>query len=262
MVESGSAMIPLGGPRARQQREAEMASMDGKMVLVTGGTTGIGRAIAVELARHGAKVLIFGRHQRELDDAMEALQDVIGEAEGMVADQSKPEDVKKVFAKAKAMGGLDAVIANAGISADGLADISDKEWRYAMETNLLGYLDVAKRSAEAFEGKKGDIILIGSVSADNRSKGTSVYTATKSGIQGFADAFRKEMGEKKIRVSLIEPGSVGSDMQDSSPEEQREKIAKAEMLKAEDVAELVTFILTRPERCTISAVRIEERIQT
>jgi NADP-dependent 3-hydroxy acid dehydrogenase YdfG len=239
-----------------------MAAMEGKTVLVTGGTTGIGRAIAIELARAGAKVLIFGRHKAELDDAMAALEDTIGEAEGMIADQSKPEDVQKVFAKAKAMGGLSAVIANAGISAEGLADISDKEWRYALETNLLGYLDVAKRAAEAFEGKKGDIILIGSVSADNRSKGTSVYTATKAGIQGFADSFRKEMGEKNVRVSLIEPGSVGSDMQECSPEEQRKKIAKAEMLKAEDIAELVTFILTRPERCTISSVRIEERVQS
>jgi 3-hydroxy acid dehydrogenase/malonic semialdehyde reductase len=239
-----------------------MAAMDGKTILVTGGTTGIGRAIAIELARAGAKVLIFGRHKPELEDALAALEDTIGEAEGMIADQSKPEDIQKVFDKAKAMGGLSAVIANAGISAEGLADISDKEWRYAMETNLLGYLDVAKRAAEAFEGKKGDIILIGSVSADNRSKGTSVYTATKAGIQGFADSFRKEMGEKNVRVSLIEPGSVGSDMQECSPEEQRKKIAKAEMLKAEDIAELVTFILTRPERCTISSVRIEERVQS
>lgn len=130
-----------------------------------------------------------------------------------------------------------------------------------METNLLGYLDVAKRVAEV-EGKRGDIILIGSVSADNRSKGTSVYTGIKSGIQSFADAFRKEMGEKKVRVSLIGPGAVVSDMQESSPQEQREKIARAQMLKAEDVAELVTFIRTRPERCTISAVRIEERVQS
>ncbi|RYG36344.1 MAG: SDR family oxidoreductase [Burkholderiales bacterium] len=239
-----------------------MANMEGKTILVTGGTTGIGRAIAIELARAGARVLIFGRHQRELDDALAALEDTIGEAAGMIADQSRPEDVRKVFAKAKSMGGLDAVIANAGIAAEGLADISDEAWRYAMETNLLGYLDVAKRAAEAFEGRAGDIILIGSVSADNRTKGTSVYTATKSGIQGFADAFRKEMGEKKIRVSLIEPGAVGSDMQECSPEEQRAKIAEAKMLKAEDIAELVMFILTRPSRCTISSVRIEERVQS
>lgn len=236
--------------------------MDGKRVLVTGGTTGIGRAIALLLAREGCKVLIFGRHKAELEDALAAMTDVAGEVVGMVADQAKPADVEKVFARAREWDGLDVVIANAGVSADGLADLPDEEWRYAMETNLLGYLDVAKQAAGLFAGNKGDIVLVGSVSADHRSKGSSVYTATKAGIQGFADAFRKEMGEKNVRVSLIEPGAVGSDMQDASPEEQRKKIAAGKMLKAEDIAELVAFILTRPFRCTVSLVRMEERVQS
>jgi NADP-dependent 3-hydroxy acid dehydrogenase YdfG len=239
-----------------------MSRLKGKRVLVTGGTTGIGRAIAIELARAGAKILIFGRHKPELDDAMAALEGVADGAEGMIADQSKPEDMKKVFKKLEDMGGLDVLIANAGISAEGLADTSERDWRYAMDTNLLGYLDVAKQAADAFEDRGGDIVFIGSVSADHRSKDTSVYTATKAGIQGFADTFRKEMGEKKVRVSLIEPGSVGSDMQECSPAEQRRHIAKGTMLKAEDVAELVSFVLTRPERCTISSVKIEERVQS
>jgi NAD(P)-dependent dehydrogenase (short-subunit alcohol dehydrogenase family) len=174
-----------------------MAAMEGKRILVTGGTTGIGRAIAIELARTGAKVLIFGRHKPELDDALAALEDSIGEAEGMIADQSKPEDIQKVFAKAKAMGGLDAVIANAGISAEGLADISDKEWPYAMETNLLGYLDVAKRAVEAFEGRKGDIILIGSVSADTRSKGGVCLHSDEGRHSGLRGQFPKGNGRKE-----------------------------------------------------------------
>jgi 3-hydroxy acid dehydrogenase / malonic semialdehyde reductase len=239
-----------------------LPDLEDKLMLVTGGTTGIGRAITIELARLGANVLIFGRHKKELGDALAAITDVPGKVEGMIADQSKSEDVVKVFKKARDMGKLSALVANAGISAEGLADLSDKEWRYAMETNLLGYMDVAKRAVDAFDGGKGDIILIGSVSAENRSKDSSVYTASKAGIQGFAHAFRKEMGSKGVRVSLIEPGSVGSDMQDSSPEEQRKKIAQSKMLKAEDIAELVSFILTRPSRCTISAVRIEERVHS
>lgn len=239
-----------------------MAQFDNKLVLVTGGTTGIGRAIALNLARTGADVLIFGRHRKELDDALAAMSDLTGKVEGIIADQSKPDDVAKVFQKLRERGKASAVVANAGIAAEGLADLSDKEWRYAMETNLLGYMDVAKRAVEAFGEGPGDIVLIGSVSADNRSKGTSVYAGTKAGIQGFADAFRKEMGDKNIKVSLIEPGAVGSDMQDASPEEQKEKIAAGKMLKAEDIAELVAFILTRPSRCTISSVRIEERVHS
>jgi NADP-dependent 3-hydroxy acid dehydrogenase YdfG len=239
-----------------------MTKSDAKRVLVTGGTTGIGRAIAIELARSGSEVIIFGRHQPELDDALEAMKEAKGKAHGMIADQSKPEDMKKVFDKAKELGGLNAVIANAGLAAEGLADEDDDNWRYVVDTNFVGYMDVARRGAKALEKDGGDIILVGSVSADNRSKGSSVYTATKAGIQGSSHAFRKEMGDKNIRVSLIEPGAVGSDMQESSPAEQREKIAEGKMLKAEDIAELVQFILTRPMRCTISGVRIEERVQS
>jgi NAD(P)-dependent dehydrogenase (short-subunit alcohol dehydrogenase family) len=114
----------------------------------------------------------------------------------MMADQSKPADVRKVFAKAKQTGGLDAVIVNAGLSVDGLVEVDDEEWRYGVETNLVGYLDVANRAAEAFEGKSGDIISIGSVSAEKRSKGTSVYTATKAGIQGSPTASARKWARR------------------------------------------------------------------
>jgi 3-hydroxy acid dehydrogenase/malonic semialdehyde reductase len=239
-----------------------MADLDNKRVLITGGTTGIGRAIAIELAKAGAKVFIFGRHQPELDDALRALAEIDGDVDGMTADQSKPEDVKAVFDKAEAfLGGFDAVIANAAISAEGLADCGDEEWRYAVATNFTGYLDVAKRAAERMKDQPGDIILIGSISGQDNEKGESVYSSTKAGIAGFAASFRKEMGEKNIRVSLIEPGAVGSDMQEKTPDQQRLEISKHKMLKAEDIAELVAFILSRPQRCTISEVRIEPRIE-
>jgi NAD(P)-dependent dehydrogenase (short-subunit alcohol dehydrogenase family) len=239
-----------------------MDTLSGRRALVTGGTTGIGRAIAWRLAENGVRVLIFGRHQRELDDALGALKDAGGQVEGMIADQSHPKDMEKVFKKAKELGGLDIVVVNAGISGDALGDMNNEDWRYTVETNLTGYLDVAKRAAEAFAGGKGDIILIGSVSADHRSKGSSVYAATKAGIQGFADSFRKEMGDKNVRVSLVQPGAVGSDMQEMSPADQRKEIEAGRMLKAEDIADLIVFIVTRPQRCTVSSVTIEELVQS
>jgi 3-hydroxy acid dehydrogenase/malonic semialdehyde reductase len=242
-------------------QEIPMAEMKGKRILVTGGTTGIGRATAIELARQGALIFIFGRHEKELKDALNAIREAGGEVEGITADQADHTELSKVYKQAKTkLGGLDVVIANAAISAEGLADMSDEDWRYAVNVNLAGYLDVTKQAAESFEDEGGDIILVGSIASDGGEEGTSVYAATKAGLQGFAASFRKEVAKRNIRVSLIEPGAVGSDMQESSPEEQRKKIKKDEMLKAEDVAELVGFILTRPERCTIPIVRIEPRI--
>jgi NADP-dependent 3-hydroxy acid dehydrogenase YdfG len=104
--------------------------------------------------------------------------------------------------------------------------------------------------------KSGDIVLIGSISADNRGEDSSVYVATKAGMQGFAESFRKEAARVGVRVSLIEPGQVGSDMQEETPKQQREKIRGSEMLRAEDVAVAVHYVLTQPARCVLASMTI------
>ncbi len=109
--------------------------------------------------------------------------------------------------------------------------------------------------------KGGHIVLIGSVSADIRGKDSSVYVATKAGVQGFAEAFRKEMIDKNIKVTLIEPGTVGSDMQEDPPARQRKRIRKHEMLRAEDIAVAIHFTLTQPERTVISTMTVRPRMQ-
>ena len=237
--------------------------LSGKRVLVTGGTTGIGRAIAALLASYGARLFIFGRHEAPLRVALEHVRASGGQCEGMTADVSLREDVDRVFmAMDELYGGIDILIANAGVSGDDLLGEDDKAWRYSIETDLVGAMGAAREAALRMEEQGGgQIVLVGSISADNRGKGSSVYVAAKAGLQGFAQSFRREMGEKNIRVSLIEPGQTGSDMQESPPEEQREKIRKHEMLRAEDIAVCVHYILTQPERCDVAEVRIEPRLQ-
>jgi NADP-dependent 3-hydroxy acid dehydrogenase YdfG len=109
--------------------------------------------------------------------------------------------------------------------------------------------------------KSGYIINIGSMSAEALHKGTSVYVATKSGVRGFSASLRKEANELDIRVTLIEPGSVGSDMQEESADEQREKIEKMEMLKAEDIAASVLYVLTQPQRCDVVELKIRPLLE-
>ncbi len=234
-------------------------SLKGKGVLITGGTTGIGRAIARLLAAEGAKIFIFGRDVSALDDAMEAISK-IGEIGGMSADASVRADVDRVFAEAeRAMGQVDVLIDNAAVSAEGLTDESEDDWRYAVETNLIGYLAFAKRAAEPMQKRgEGHIVLIGSMSAEYRGKDSSVYVATKSALQGFAMSFRREVSEKGVKVTLIEPGLVGSDMIEAPPSEQRRKIAQGKMLKAEDIAEAVRFALIQPPRCVVMTMQVGE----
>ena len=108
----------------------------------------------------------------------------------------------------------------------------------------------------------GHIINIGSMSADVREVDSSVYVATKAGIQGFSEALRKELNRHKIKVSLIEPGSVGTDMQEETPEEQRQKQEKCEMLKAEDIARAIAYCITQPARCDVVVLQIRPHQQS
>ena len=181
-----------------------------------------------------------------------------GTAHGAVADVANPEDVDRVFAEAsERLGGLDVLIDNAGIGGDGIADMDDSDWRYVVETNLVGFMACAKTAIDQMSGG-GHIILIGSVAAEKRGKDSSVYVATKAAIQGFADSLRKEVSDAGIKVTLIEPGAVGTDMTDQTPEEQREMIKKGELLRAEDIAVAMHYILTQPFRCEITTLGIRE----
>ncbi|CCH02723.1 short-chain dehydrogenase/reductase SDR [Fibrella aestuarina BUZ 2] len=238
-------------------------SLTGKRILITGGTTGIGRAIAVLLGSYGAHIITFGRQQQALDEALDAIRAAGGQADGLIADSSKADDIKRLFAFAdEKLGGLDVLVNNAALGAESLSEMSDTDWRYVIETNLIGYMATAKEALNRMQPQKhGHIVLIGSMSADVREAGSSVYVATKSAIQGFAESLRKEVNPDGIKVSLVEPGAVGSDMQDTTSDEERDKQASGEMLRAEDIAVAVHYILTQPRRCDVVSIQIRPHLQ-
>lgn len=227
----------------------------GRNALVTGGTTGIGRAAALLLARAGANVLVFGRHEKELRDTLREAEGAAGELDGLTADQSNPDDVDRVFRRVdEAMGSLDFLVNNAGVADEDLKDITDGEINYIVRTNLCGYMYCARRAARRMKDRRGGhIVHIGSISAENCSAGGEIYTATKAGIRAFSESVRRSLQEDGVRVSLVEPGRTGSDMTGGSPE----KEAELKMMKAEDVAELVCFCLLQPERSVLTSVQIE-----
>jgi NADP-dependent 3-hydroxy acid dehydrogenase YdfG len=218
-----------------------VTGLAGKRVLVTGGTTGIGRAIAVLLASEGARLFICGRDPRHLEDALKRIRDV-GDGDGIATDLADPDNV--------------------AIPADALSEMSEKDLRYAIATDFTAYLLTAHAAVERLEGQ-GDIVLIGSMSAHVLGPHSTVYAGIKYGIQGFAEAFRREMGPKGVKISLVEPGKTGSDMQlpDIPPGQQREMIRKEESLRAEDIAVGVHYILTQPNRAVVQQLTIAPRVQ-
>lgn len=235
-----------------------------KSILITGGTTGIGRAIAILLAAQGARVMIFGRHEQELNDAMNDIRQAGGEVLGLTADVADPEDVQRVFQEFdKQMDKLDILINNAALGYGAITEGGYAEWEYILKTNLLGYMAMSHEAVERMKASGwGHIVNIGSMSADVREKDSSVYVATKAGIQGFSEALRKEVNALGIKVTLIEPGAVGTDMQDQySPEDQRKRIEEMKMLRAEDIAACVLYTITQPKRCDVVSLQIRPHLQ-
>lgn len=237
-----------------------MTSLKGRRIVVTGGTTGIGRAIAVLLASEGAKLHICGRDPQHLQDALDRIAQV-GDGQGTSIDLAEDGAVPRYFDDAvAALGGLDVAVINAAIGAEGLTDMSADDLRYAIATDFTAYLTSAHA---AIEKGATDLVLIGSMSAHVLGPGSTVYAGIKAGIAGFAEALRREVGPKGVRVSLLEPGKAGSDMQlpDISAEEQRRMIRDQTMLRAEDIAVGVHYILTQPQRTVVQQLTIVPRDQ-
>jgi len=256
-------MSDLAEPAAGDVADAhtEQPSLAGRKAIITGGTTGIGRAIAVLLASEGAKVFVCGRTPDHLDDALSRIREV-GEGDGINADLGNREQVARFFEAADAfLGGLDIAVINAAVPAEALAETPDKDLDYQIAVDFTSYLTTTKAAAERMKAGS-DIVLIGSMSAVSKAGGSSVYVAAKSGIEGFAPSLREELAERDIKVGLIEPGFTGADFQypDFPPEKQRELINDAKMLRAEDIAVAAHFMLTQPRRTAVSLMRVETRL--
>ncbi len=245
-------------------------TVEGKNILITGGTTGIGRAIAILLASMGARIMIFGRHREELDAALEELDKAMKDPEkpwrnrcGMAADVSNMEDVIAVFKRFdEEFGPIDVLINNAAIGYGSVLEGSHEEREYLLSTDVDGYLMCAHEAAKRMKKNgSGHIINIGSMSAEVQEKGSSVYVAAKAAIRGFSASLRKELNPHNIHVSLIEPGAVFTDMQESPTEELLQKVKNEEMLESQDIAGAVLFCLSQPNRCNIVSLQIKPLMQ-
>ena len=234
--------------------------VQGKAVVVSGGTTGIGRATAIALASQGANVLVFGRTREHLNDALEDLRAVSNGsgAFGITADQAKSGDVQRVFEEAmERLGGVDILINNAGVPGESLED-EDQDWEYVMASNLLGCMACCEAAIPIMKHRGGgQIVNVGSLSAKSKGKGSDIYVATKSGMRGFTESLSKGLVDDNIRVTLIEPGKVSTDFFDWSLQEREKRAREGTVMKSEDIAECIVFALTMPARCHLTMLQVQ-----
>lgn len=236
-------------------------TLDGKRVIISGGTTGIGRATAVLLASEGAKLFICGRNEQYLADGLARIREV-GEGDGIALDLAKDHGVKRFFdAGEKYLGGIDIAIINAAVPAEVLSTMSADEVNYAIAVDFTAYLLSAHAAQERMVA--GDIVLIGSMSAHVLGPSSTVYAGIKAGIAGFSEALRRELGPKGIKVAWVEPGKTGADFQspDIPPDQQAEMINQEKMLRAEDIAVGIHFLLTQPARTVVQQLVMVPRVQ-
>jgi 3-oxoacyl-[acyl-carrier protein] reductase len=190
------------------------ASLEGKTALVTGASRGIGRAIAEELARAGASVVIG--YRSGADEAEEVATAIGGRA--VQADVSDAEQARRLVEEA---GDLDVLVNNAGLTRDGLiARMPDEDWREVIDTNLGGVFYTCRAAARGMMRKRsGSIVNISSIVGVHGNPGQTNYSAAKAGIIGFTKALARELGSRTVRANVIAPGYISTRLTDVLPDE-------------------------------------------
>jgi 3-oxoacyl-[acyl-carrier protein] reductase len=216
-------------------------SLEGRTALVTGGSRGIGRAIALELGRAGASVIVGYRSGK--DEAEGVAAEVSGRAV-----QADVADADAARALVEDAGDLDILVNNAGLTRDGLlARMSDDDWRQVIDTNLASVFYTCRAAARGMMKRRaGAIVNVSSIVGVRGNWGQTNYAASKAGIIGFTKSLAKELGSRNVRANVVAPGYVRTQLTDALPEEATatmlENTPLGRLGEPEDVAGTVRFL--------------------
>jgi 3-hydroxy acid dehydrogenase / malonic semialdehyde reductase len=216
----------------------------------------------MRMAADGARLLLADRSDDDLQRLIgEVEAEGAAEADSVAADLSTPEGIAKLFERVDEwLGGLDVLVACAGVGSGPLMEMDDAGWRYVLESNLASYVACTRHSIERMRKSERDdciVILVGSISVHIKAVGESVYNASKGGVALFAETLRKELMPEHIRITLIEPGAIGSAMQPFSAEERAVMMREHKLLPPDEVAEAIMFAATRGSGVDVVTLRIE-----
>jgi NADP-dependent 3-hydroxy acid dehydrogenase YdfG len=243
--------------------------LDGTVALVTGASSGIGAATARHLARLGATAVLVARRKDKLEELAAEIDADGGRALPITADVTdQAEAIGVVERTAAELGRLDTVVNNAGVMLLGpIEGAPTEEWDRMVALNVQGLLYIAHAAlphllaaASGVPRRVADLVNVSSVAGRRAVAGSGVYNLTKFGVNAFAESLRQEVTERHVRVSVVEPGAVTTELtnhlRDGIREATRQRFAGVERLLADDIAEAVTYIVTRPRRVAINELLI------
>jgi NADP-dependent 3-hydroxy acid dehydrogenase YdfG len=243
--------------------------LNGTVALVTGASSGIGEAAAVSLARRGAAVVIAARRKDRLDELAARIGDAGGRVLAVEADVTARGQAEELIGRTVGeLGRLDTLVNNAGVMLLGRAvDAPLEEWEQMLAVNVQGLLYCAHAAlphllSAAQDGPRrvADLVNISSVAGRVARAGSAAYNLTKHGVGAFSEALRQEVTGRHVRVSLVEPGAVATELSSHNRPEVREQIqqrfADVERLEAEDIADAIAYIVTRPRRVAINEILV------
>jgi NADP-dependent 3-hydroxy acid dehydrogenase YdfG len=247
---------------------AETTRLDGAVALVTGASSGIGEATARLLAAEGAAVALVARRAERIERLGGEIADNGGTALPIEADVSDRERAEAAVAHTVAeLGRIDIVVNNAGVMLLGLMlDAEVEEWERMVQVNLLGLMYVGKAALphllEAAAGERGvaDMVNVSSVAGRVARLGSGAYNATKHGVGAFSESLRQEVTQRHVRIALVEPGAVSTELTDHNRPEVREQIestfGEMERLESEDIADAIRYVVTRPRHVAVNELLI------
>jgi NADP-dependent 3-hydroxy acid dehydrogenase YdfG len=243
--------------------------LDGTVALVTGASSGIGAAAAVALAGQGAAVAVAARRKDRLDALADGIRQQGGTVLVLESDVTDEEQAIAAVERTVAeLGRLDTLINNAGVMLLGPAvGAPVSEWKRMVELNVLGLLYCAHaalphllQAAEDGPRRVADMVNISSVAGRVARNGSGVYNLTKHGVGAFSESLRQEVTARHVRVSLVEPGATATELAGHNRPEvletMRTRFAGIERMEAEDIADAISYIVTRPRRVAVNEILI------
>ena len=242
--------------------------LNGTVALVTGASSGIGEATALALAQQGAAVAIAARRKDRIDALAARIADGGGTALAIEADVTSEEQAEALVRQTVAgLGRLDTLINNAGVMLLGpIVDAPLQEWERMIDLNVKGLLYCAHAAlphlltaAHDSPRQVADMVNISSVAGRVARSGSGVYNATKWGVGAFSESLRQEVTRRHVRVSLVEPGAVATELVSHNRPEIRERMAAGddfERMESEDIADAIAYIVTRPWRMAVNEMLI------